>query len=227
MNLIEVDALQKKLGYFFKRKGLLLQALTHRSFAVQHNERLEFLGDAILNYVIANMLYRKYNSINEGDMSRMRSNLVCAKTLVELAKEFNLGMYLKLGQGELKNGGYKRESILANTVEALIGGIFLDSNMQIIETLISNWYAIRFNKIHLKNKQKDPKTQLQEYLQHHHLPLPIYCVNQVIGQAHEQFFVVSCQIVGKIGYPIIGHGSSRRKAEQDAAKIVLKTLKKI
>lgn len=227
MNLIEVDVLQKKLGYFFRRKDLLLQALTHRSFAAQHNERLEFLGDAILNYVIANMLYRKYNNTNEGDMSRMRSNLVCSKTLVELAKEFDLGIYLKLGQGELKNGGYKRESILANTVEALIGGIFLDSNIQITETLISSWYTMRFNAIHLKNKHKDPKTELQEYLQHHHLPLPVYCVDQVIGRAHEQFFVVSCQIVKELDYPIIGYGSSRRKAEQDAAKVVLRTLKKI
>lgn len=161
MNFIEADILQKKLGYCFKQSDLLLTALTHRSFSNQHNERLEFLGDAILNYVIANILYRKYNNINEGEMSRIRSNLVCSRTLAVLAKEFNLGIYVKLGQGELKNGGYKRESILANTVEALIGGIFLDSNIQTIEILIENWYSIYLSWAHLKNRQKDPKTQLQ------------------------------------------------------------------
>lgn len=223
MNSIEINILQKKLGYCFKQKTLLLQALTHRSCSNQHNERLEFLGDAILNYVIANLLYRKFNNTNEGEMSRMRSNLVCTSTLAELAKKFNLGNYIKLGQGELKSGGYKRESILANTVEALIGSIFLDSNTQTIELLIQNWYEIRFNQNAFCDTQKDPKTLLQEYLQSYQLPLPIYYINNIKGQAHNQIFIVNCQI-SQLEYPIVGYGSSRRKAEKEAAKTALKKL---
>lgn len=226
MNFTEIDILQQKLGYYFKKQNLLLQALTHRSFSNQNNERLEFLGDAVLNYVIANILYQTFNHINEGEMSRIRSNLVCARTLSELAKEFNLGIYIKLGQGELKSGGHKRESILSNTVEALIGGIFLDSNIQIVDVLIRNWYRMRLNQTYNQNKQKDPKTQLQEYLQHHHLPLPMYYIGQVTGQAHNQTFTINCKI-SELKYPIIGFGPSRRKAEQAAAAAALKALTKI
>lgn len=225
MNIIEVSALQKKLGYCFKKQDLLLRALTHRSFSIQHNERLEFLGDAILNYIIASILYRKCNNITEGEMSRIRSNLVCAHALAKLAKEFDLGIYIKLGQGELKNGGYKRESILANTIEALIGGIFLDSNIYIVEMLINNWYKVHLNQMRICKEQKDPKTQLQEYLQHHRFPLPVYYINQIAGQDHNQVFTVNCYI-SALKYPIIGSGSSRRKAEQSAANIALKILKK-
>lgn len=220
---IEINLLQKKLGYFFHTVDLLLRALTHRSFSNKHNERLEFLGDSILNYSITNILYHRYNHMDEGDMSRIRSSLVCSRTLVELAKEFKLGNCLKLGQGELKNKGYNRESILADTVEAIIGGIFLDSNIKTIEMLIAFWYQLRLNKIDLEDKQKDPKTRLQEYLQHHHLPLPIYCINQVQGQAHDQIFIMNCQ-VSSLKYSVMGRGSSRRKAEQDAAENALKFL---
>lgn len=224
INIVEVNILQKSLGYFFSKQDLLLQALTHRSFSTRHNERLEFLGDAILNYVIASILYEKYNNvINEGDMSRIRAHLVCSSNLASLAKEFNLGNYIKLGQGELKNGGCERESILANTMEALIGGIFLDSNIQNIEILIAHWYKTRLSNINPKDKQKDPKTRLQEYLQHHRVPLPIYYVSQIEGRSHEQLFVVNCQI-SDLKYPIIGCGSSRRKAEQSAAETALKVL---
>lgn len=226
MNSIEVNVLQKKIGYFFKQQNLLLHALTHKSFSNQHNERLEFLGDAILNYIIANLLYHKYKNINEGEMSRIRSNLVCARTLAELAQELNLGNYVKLGQGELKNGGYRRESILANVVEALIGGIFLDSNIQTVELLICHWYEIRFKKNNPRSIQKDPKTRLQEYLQNHQLPLPIYCINNVSGRDHDQIFTISCQI-SELKQPILGYGSSRRKAEQSAAEVVLQELIKV
>lgn len=223
MDFIEVSVLQKKLGYCFKKQDLLLRALTHRSFSIRNNERLEFLGDAILNYVIASILYRKFNHINEGEMSRIRANLVCSRALSRLAQEFDLGMYIKLGYGELKNGGDKRESILANTIEALIGGIFLDSDIYITEILINNWYKIYLHQTCIYNEQKDPKTQLQEYLQHHRLPLPVYCVNQITGQDHNQVFTINCQI-SELKYPIIGYGSSKRKAEQAAAEIALKTL---
>lgn len=223
MKISKINILQRKLGYQFSQKNLLLQALTHKSFSDQHNERLEFLGDAILNYVIANLLYHKYNNINEGEMSRIRSNLVCSRTLVKLAKEFDLGNYIQLGQGELKNGGYKRESILANTIEALIGSIFLDSNIKTIELLICQWYSMRLIDSNLKDKQKDPKTRLQEFLQHHRLPLPIYYLNNITGQDHDQMFMINCH-VSELNYPIIGFGSSRRKAEQSAAEIALQEL---
>ncbi|WP_420022201.1 ribonuclease III [Blochmannia endosymbiont of Camponotus sp. C-003] len=223
-----VNTLQKKLGYIFTRYDLLLQALTHRSSSNQHNERLEFLGDAILNYVIANLLYHRFPHITEGDMSRMRSNLVRENTLATLAREFNLGDYLKLGQGELKSGGYRRESILANTIEALIGGIFLDSNIQTVEILIINWYNIHIDQIdpYSYDHQKDPKTRLQEYMQHRRLPLPVYWINQTTGEAHNQKFTVHCQ-VSELTQPIIGCGSSRRKAEQNAAEKILSALTNI
>lgn len=220
-----IHSLQKKIGYIFARHDLLVQALTHRSSSNQHNERLEFLGDAILNYVIAKLLYHKFPHITEGDMSRMRANLVRENTLATLAREFNLGDYLQLGQGELKSGGYQRESILANTIEALIGSIFLDSNIQTIETLIMNWYKIRLDQMDpcADDKQKDPKTRLQEYMQHRRLPLPIYWIDQVIGEAHNQIFTINCQ-VSKLTQPILGYGSSRRKAEQNAAEKILEVL---
>ncbi|URJ31234.1 ribonuclease III [Blochmannia endosymbiont of Camponotus sp.] len=221
---MSVDALQKKLGYIFTQNNLLLQALTHRSSSNQHNERLEFLGDAILNYVITNVLYHKFPHISEGDMSRMRANLVRENTLATLAREFNLGEYLQLGQGELKTGGYHRESILANTIEAIIGSIFLDSNIQTIEVLITNWYQVRLDQMNPCDKQKDPKTRLQEYMQHRRLPLPIYWVNQIIGEAHNQIFTINCQI-NELKQPVIGSGSSRRRAEQDAAGKTLEILK--
>ncbi|ADV33924.1 ribonuclease III [Candidatus Blochmanniella vafra str. BVAF] len=223
MSSLDFNVLQGKLGYFFCKLDLLELALTHRSFSNQHNERLEFLGDAILNYVVANLLYHRYNCISEGDMSRIRSNLVCSKTLVRLAKEFNVGEYLKLGQGELKNGGISRESILSNTVEAIIGGVFLDSNMKTVEILINNWYLCHLNAINFMNKQKDPKTRLQEYLQRHGCPLPIYYVNRIQGKAHSQMFTIFCQI-SQLTDPSIGYGSSIQKAEQSAAENALKIL---
>lgn len=142
MNTLLVNQLQKKLGYTFTQNELLLQALTHRSASSKHNERLEFLGDSILSYVIANALYHRFPRVDEGDMSRMRATLVRGNTLAELAREFELGECLRLGPGELKSGGFRRESILADTVEALIGAIFLDSNIQNIEKIILNGMRI-------------------------------------------------------------------------------------
>ncbi|XOD70285.1 MAG: ribonuclease III [Sodalis sp. (in: enterobacteria)] len=223
MNSILLKKLQKKLGYFFKQRDLLLQSLTHRSANSEHNERLEFLGDSILSFVIANALYQRFPCIDEGDMSRMRAALVCGKTLAEIAREIGLGECLRLGSGELKNGGCYRESILANTVEALIGGVFLDSDIQTVEKQILDWYFIRLDKISPGDKQKDPKTRLQEYLQRLHFPLPTYLLLQMRGKAHNLKFIVNCQVSGLI-QPVFGDGSSRRKAEQVAAEKALKLL---
>ncbi|KMW73623.1 ribonuclease III [Photorhabdus luminescens subsp. luminescens] len=223
MNPIVINRLQRKLGYTFDQHDLLIQALTHRSASSKHNERLEFLGDSILSFVIANALYHRFPRVDEGDMSRMRATLVRGNTLAELAREFELGECLRLGPGELKSGGYRRESILADTVEALIGAIFLDSDIQMVERIILRWYETRLNEISPGDKQKDPKTRLQEYLQGHHLPLPSYLVVMVRGEAHDQEFTIHCQVSG-IDQPVKGTGSSRRKAEQAAAEQALKQL---
>lgn len=223
MNPIVINKLQRKLGYTFTHPELLHQALTHRSASSKHNERLEFLGDSILSFVIANALYRQFPRIDEGDMSRMRATLVRGNTLAEVAREFELGECLRLGPGELKSGGFRRESILADTVEALIGGIFLDSDIQQTEQLILNWYQSRLAQISPGDKQKDPKTRLQEYLQGRHLPLPAYLVVQVRGEAHDQEFTIHCQVSG-MEDAVVGIGSSRRKAEQAAAELALTKL---
>ncbi len=223
MNPILIHRLQKKLGYTFQQHDLLLQALTHRSASSKHNERLEFLGDSIWSFVLANALYLRFPRVDEGDMSRMRATLVRGNTLAERAREFEFGECLRLGPGELKSGGFRRESILADTVEALIGGIFLDSDIQNIERLILNWYQSRLDEISPGDKQKDPKTRLQEYLQGRHLPLPTYLVVQVRGEAHDQEFTIHCHVSG-LPEPVVGNGSSRRKAEQSAAEQALKEL---
>ncbi|VFP79524.1 ribonuclease III [Candidatus Erwinia haradaeae] len=215
--------LQKKIGYYFKNVELLQQALTHRSASRQHNERLEFLGDAILNYVIAHAIYQDFPHVNEGDMSRMRATLVRGYTLAEMARELNLGFYLYLGRGERKSGGYLRQSILSNTMEALIGGIFIDSNISIVEKVVLNWYSYRLNVISPGEKQKDPKTRLQEFLQGHRLPLPSYFVSHVQGSEHNQAFTIHCQVSG-MKEPVVGTGSSRRQAEQETAKQALTKL---
>ncbi|CAL4320520.1 Ribonuclease 3 [Buchnera aphidicola (Myzocallis carpini)] len=212
--------LQKIIGYFFIKKGILQKALTHRSASNKHNERLEFLGDSILSFVIANALYKSFPDINEGDMSRMRATLVKGNTLAKIAYEFQLGEHLKLGQGELKSGGFKRESILANTVEALIGGIFLDSDILTVEKLILKWYQKRLQKISPGNTQKDSKTLLQEYLQAKHSPLPEYHIIQIYGETHNQLFTIQCEVYA-LEIKFIGIGTSRRKAEQNSAYQVL------
>jgi ribonuclease-3 len=220
MNSIETKKVQKILGYVYTKKSLLKQALTHRSSSINHNERLEFLGDSVLSFVIANALYKFFPHVNEGEMSRMRATLVRGHTLAKIANEFDLGEYLKLGQGELKSGGFRRESILANTIEAIIGSIFLDSNIKTVEKLILKWYKKRLEKISPGDAQKDSKTRLQEYLQAKHLPLPTYKVVQVYGEAHNQLFTIQCKIFN-ITDNLIGIGSSRRKAEQNAAQYAL------
>ncbi|WP_024872781.1 ribonuclease III [Tolumonas lignilytica] len=219
----KLPRLEQKLGYQFQNKDLLVRAITHRSAGSRHNERLEFLGDSILSLVIAEVLYHRFPNVSEGDMSRMRATLVREKTLAELAREFALGDYLILGPGELKSGGYRRESILADTVEALIGAIYLDSDLDKIRSLLLQWYNERLDAIRPGVEQKDPKTRLQEFLQGRRRPLPTYAVTDVKGEAHNQQFMVEC-VIEDIETAFVGIGSSRRKAEQAAAEKALEQL---
>jgi len=217
------EKLEKKIGYSFNNRDFLLQALTHRSMGGAHNERLEFLGDSLLGMFVAEALYVKFPKVTEGDLSRMRSTLVCGQTLAELARDFGTGDFLLLGPGELKSGGFRRDSILADSVEAIIAAIYLDSDIKQCETLVLSWYQSRLNKIEPGVSQKDPKTQLQEWLQGRRLPLPTYTVLEVTGQAHNQKFTMSCEIDG-VEEKSVGVGTSRRKAEQNAALKALEVI---
>ncbi len=219
----DAKELYSKIGYRFKSEHLLEHALTHRSHKGQNNERLEFLGDSILSFVIADALYTKFPKAREGDLSRMRSTLVRGQTLAEFGVEFKLGDYLRLGPGELKSGGYRRESTLADAVEAIIGAVFLDRGTEACQKLILDWYDSRLEAISPELNQKDPKTLLQEYLQARKFSLPNYTVTDTKGQAHNQTFTVECEIES-IG-TIVAVGTSRRKAEQKAAEQALKKLK--
>lgn len=218
-----MNKLTSKLGYTFKETELLNLALTHRSANGKHNERLEFLGDSILSFVIADELYRRFPKVNEGDMSRMRATLVRGNTLAELGREFDLGDYLKLGPGELKSGGFRRDSILADAVEAIIGAIYLDSVLETARSIVLEWYHGRLEEIKPGASQKDPKTRLQEFLQGRRKPLPVYTVTNIKGEAHNQEFTVACEVAG-MDTPVIGKGTSRRKAEQAAAETALEQL---
>jgi ribonuclease-3 len=218
-----IPRLEKQIGYQFNDSSLIHLALTHRSANGKHNERLEFLGDSILSFVVADDLYHRFPKINEGDMSRMRATLVRGKTLAELGREFALGDYLKLGPGELKSGGFRRDSILADAVEAIIGAVYLDSNIEVVRGVVLAWYQSRLDSIEPGVSQKDPKTRLQEFLQGRKKPLPEYSVTKIKGEAHNQEFMVSCSILG-IEQPIIGKGTSRRKAEQAAAELALEQI---
>ncbi|EJG1669115.1 ribonuclease III [Vibrio parahaemolyticus] len=218
-----IDNLERKLGYQFKDAGLINLALTHRSANSKHNERLEFLGDSILSFVIADDLYHRFPKVNEGDMSRMRATLVRGHTLAELGREFDLGDYLKLGPGELKSGGFRRDSILADAVEAIIGAIYLDSDIEKVRSIVLSWYNSRLEAIKPGVSQKDPKTRLQEFLQGRRKPLPVYTVTNIKGEAHNQEFTVECEVAG-VDKPVIGKGTSRRKAEQAAAETALEQL---
>lgn len=217
-----IDSLMRKLGYQFQQTILLEQALTHRSCKGQHNERLEFLGDALLGFVIAEALFERFPQTREGDLTRMRAALVKGVTLASIAQELALSDYLRLGPGELKSGGYRRESILADALEAILGAIYLDSGMLAAKERILAWFGSRLDDI-TPGQQKDSKTQLQEYLQGLRLPLPTYDVIATAGEAHQQTFTVRCTVPGKA--PIHATGASRRKAEQDAAAMALELLK--
>ena len=215
--------LEATLGHSFADQNLLQQALTHRSAGSRNNERLEFLGDAILGGVIAAELYQRYPQAKEGELSRLRANLVRRESLAEIAQLLELGQYLNLGGGERKSGGHRRDSILSDTLEALIGAIFLDSDFAVCQRSILDLFADRLNSLSDVAFLKDAKTRLQELLQSSHQPLPEYIVTEVTGEAHAQFFKVECVVDG-IEIPGRGQGSSRRHAEQDAAEDMLSRL---
>ena len=210
-------ALLSRLGYQFENPGLLRQALTHRSHSTPHNERLEFLGDGVLNCVIASLLYDRFPRLPEGDLSRLRASLVNQDTLSRLAVALDLGNELRLGEGELKSGGFRRPSILADALEALVGAIFLDGGFDRAADTIRTIYGPLLDALDPDRLGKDPKTLLQEYLQSKRLPLPQYNVVSVKGEAHDQQFQVEC-VIADLEIRAAGEGQSRRSAEQSAAR---------
>lgn len=219
-----LDKLCKQLGYRFNDLGLLKQALTHRSYSAANNERLEFLGDAILSFVIADYLLEQFQEKSEGELSRLRAYLVKGDTLSELALKLNLGDYLYLGQGELKSGGYRRASILADTFEALIAAIYLDGGLTQCQQVIRQLFEQYFDKNTLNEALIDAKTALQEWLQAHKMPLPVYALIKTEGLDPHQIFYVQCSVLA-LGKQTSGVGSTRRKAEQEAAQLLLQALK--
>jgi len=212
--------LQTRLGYTFRDPGLLQQALTHRSHSALHNERLEFLGDSILNCVVASILYERYRGLDEGDLSRLRANLVKQQALFEIAQKLDLSQFLRLGEGELKSGGFRRPSILADTLEALLGAIFLDAGFDSARAVIRAFYIPLLDTVDPGTLGKDAKTLLQEFLQAKRIALPTYNVIATHGAAHSQEFEVEC-LVPKLSVQVFGRGGSRRAAEQAAASLAL------
>ncbi|MFG6137475.1 MULTISPECIES: ribonuclease III [Halomonas] len=213
----------RRIGHDFAQPDLLELALTHRSYGGRNNERLEFLGDSIVNFVIAEDLFQRFPQAREGQLSRLRARLVKGQTLAELAREMEFGGHLLLGSGEMKSGGHRRDSILADAVEAVIGAIYLDAGMETARARVLAWYAERLEDINLQDTQKDPKTRLQEFLQSRQSALPRYEVISVEGEAHAQTFTVECH-VEMLEEHTLGIGSSRRHAEQQAAEMALSHL---
>jgi ribonuclease-3 len=220
MNLNKLSPLMRKIGYVFKEPAFLRQALTHRSHAEANNERLEFLGDSILNFLISAELYQRFPRLDEGELSRLRASLVKGETLAVIAQELGLGEYLQLGPGELKSGGFRRPSILADAFEALIAAIYLDSNIGQCQIFIRTFFAKKLADLSVLSHQKDPKTALQEYLQAKKMPLPQYLLLNTSGEDHEQQFELKCIVEG-VAHESLAVSSSRRQAEQIAAEAFL------
>lgn len=218
---LKFTRLQKQLDYQFRQPQLCQQALTHRSVSSKSNyERLEFMGDALLGVIIACYLYDRFPNEDEGRLTRLRSTLVRQDSLAAIAKDLKLGEHLILGSGEMKSGGHRRESILADAVEALIGAMYLDSaDLNVVRDVVLKWYAPYLDTLEPKDTLKDPKTRLQELLQGKRLPLPEYTLTAAIGEAHNQTFTVECRVEGES--ITIGQGQSRRFAEQSAASQLL------
>ena len=213
----------QKLGYAFRDAALLEAALTHRSAGGPHNERLEFLGDAVLNCVVARVVFREFAAANEGDLSRFRASLVSGEALAVIALEIDLGSHVRLGSGELKSGGFRRKSILADALEAIFGAIYLDGGFDAAEQVIERLFVPRLDRLPSAAELKDPKTRLQEAVQAKGLPLPGYSVESISGEAHNQIFQVLCSVEA-LGLRAVGIGPSRRRAEQAAANEVLNAL---
>ena len=221
---MSLASLVKHIDYPFKNPALLTQALTHRSFSGINNERLEFLGDGALNFIIANQLYQRFSKLPEGDLSRLRAALVKESTLSEIAFSLNIGDALKLGEGELKSAGWRRPSILADALEAIIGAVYVDGGYHVAEALVLKLYAEKLAIIDPKIIDKDAKSQLQEYLQGKKMELPDYKVVSIEGEAHAQTFKMEC-VIEKLNITTAGEGNSRRVAEQQAAQLALEAIK--
>jgi ribonuclease-3 len=218
-----LTGLSKRWGYVFREPDLLLQALTHRSYGSRNNERLEYLGDAVVNLVIADALYGRFSDLSEGELTRLRARLVRTETLAAVGREIALGPLLRLGSGELKSGGFDRDSILADAFEAVIGAIYQDGGYEPARSILLDLFAGRLSGIDVHAQAKDAKTQLQEFLQARGQDLPQYELVSITGQDHEQYFHVACRAAG-LSEPTQGRGSTRRHAEQEAARLALKRL---
>jgi ribonuclease-3 len=218
-----VTDLEQRLGYTFRDPALLSRALTHRSHSAEHNERLEFVGDAVLNCAVAAALYRRFPQLPEGDLSRIRANLVNRDCLLLRAQDLGMSGLVRLGEGEVKSGGASRPSILADATEAVFGAIFLDGGFDAARKVIEHCYAEAVNAVDPAASGKDPKTRLQEWLQAKGMPLPEYTITAIDGEAHRQTFTVSCRVPA-LGRETTGHGASRRVAEQEAACAALAEL---
>jgi ribonuclease III len=214
---VPTSAFEQRIGYTFVDRDLLRAALTHRSHGAKHNERLEFLGDGLLNLAIAMELFTRFPKLPEGDLSRLRAALVKKQSLYEVAQEMELGQFLLLGEGELRSGGFRRPSILADALEALVGAVLVDGGLHAARDFVCRLFAERLDQIDPSTVDKDPKTRLQELLQGRRLPLPDYSVVQVAGAAHDQHFRVSCS-VAQCNVVTEGEGASRRAAEMAAAQ---------
>lgn len=217
---MKAERLEKALGHAFARTELLTQALTHRSHSSPHNERLEFLGDSVLSCCVASLLYQHFPNLNEGELSRLRASLVRQESLAEIAAGLRLGDVLRLGEGELKSGGFRRPSILADALEAVFGAIYLDAGFDVASRVIAALYRERIARIDPRADAKDAKTALQEWLQGRRLPVPHYALLATRGEAHAQEFEVSCSIPS-LNLVFAGRGPSRRAAEQLAARAAL------
>ena len=224
LSIMSLDNLIKNgIGYQFNNSALLAQALTHRSYSGNNNERLEFLGDSVLNFIIAHQLYLRFPKLPEGDLSRLRAQLVKESSLAEIAFDLNLGDQLKLGEGELKSAGWRRPSILADALEAIVGAVYSDGGFLNAEQLVLKLYTEKLENIDPKIIDKDAKSQLQEYLQGKKIELPEYTVIAIDGEAHAQTFKMQC-VIAKLNISSIGEGSSRRIAEQQAAQSALERI---
>ena len=219
-----LDDLQQRLGHRFGDPALLHTALTHRSFGADHNERLEFLGDAVLGLAMSALLYQRFAASDEGDLSRVRARLVRQDSLHQVALQLELPRCLRLGEGEARSGGAQRASILADALEALVGAVYLDAGFPAALAVVQRLFAQALAASDLQAAAKDPKTELQEWLQGRRMALPVYAIVETRGHAHQQVFVVRCS-VDALGVSAQGEGSSRRAAEQEAARAVLATLK--
>ncbi|HUH59273.1 MAG TPA: ribonuclease III [Candidimonas sp.] len=218
--MVTVATLEQALDYKFTNSVLLQQALTHRSHSAHHNERLEFLGDSVLNFVVAALLFERFPKIDEGDLSRLRANLVKQSSLADIAIKLSLSQHLRLGEGELKSGGFRRPSILADALEAVLGAVFLDGGFVAAQRVIARQYEPILVSVNPKTLGKDPKTLLQELLQARKLDLPTYTVIATHGAAHNQLFEVEC-LVPKLEIRVCAGGASRRAAEQSAAELAI------